>query len=274
MVKSTPTTNFSEAKYGVNYKSDNRMRRFLPLLCIVYLLFSCGSDDIPEPVETKPNYFPDTIGSRWVYRSVDEQEWTREITDRKDIQNNNYQTFNYTPTDLETDFEILKPTYFRVTQNNIFFDVSDKINQYIQTELPKSVQDDFAGLDVKVVIEEISSPDLVFLHLPLTPDFNWEAFDIEIQGNLILQDLTLLHIPFEVMINIEAEVLGVGLTETPAGNFEDTYQIEYQIETTHTVFSEEDSAIQTHIIWFTPHVGIVKIKDNKGVSELIDYTLK
>ncbi len=250
------------------------MRRFLPLLCIVYLLFSCGSDDIPQPVETKLNYFPDSIGSRWVYWNDDGQEWTREITDRKDIQDNNYQTFNYTPTDFETDTNILKPKYFRVTQNNLLFNVSDKIDQHIQTELPKSVQDDFAGLDIKVVTEQISYPDLVFLHLPLTPDFNWEAFDVEIQGNLILQDLTLLHIPFEVMINIAAEVLGVGLTETPAGSFEDTYQIEYQIETTHTVFSEEDSFIQIYIIWFTPHVGIVKIEDNKGVSELIEYTLK
>ena len=250
------------------------MRRILPLLCIVYLLFSCGSDDIPEPVETKPNYFPDTIGSRWVYRSVDEQEWTREITDRKDIQNNNYQTFNYTPTDFETDTDILKPKYFRVTQDNILFNVNDKIDQYIQTELPKSVQDDFAGLDIKVLTEQISYPDLVFLHLPLTPDFNWEAFDIEIQGNLILQNLTLLHIPFEVMINIEAEVLGVGLTETPTGSFEDTYQIEYQIETAHTVFSEEDSFIQTYIIWFAPHVGIVKIEDDRDVSDLIEYILK
>ena len=250
------------------------MRRFLPLLCIVSLLFSCGSDEITEPVETKPNYFPDMTGSRWVYRISDGQEWTREITDRKDNQDKTYQTFIYNPPISETDFDFLKPVSFRVIQNHILLDVSDNIDSYIQTELPKSVQDNFVGLDVKVVTEEISYPELVYFHLPLPTNFSWEALHFKVQGTLILQDLTLLHIPFNASININAEVLDVGLLETPAGSFEDTYQIEYQIETTHAVFSEEDSSIQTNKMWFTPHVGIVKIEDNRGISELIEYTLK
>ena len=250
------------------------MRTLFFSLYSVLLLVACGSDEIPELVETKANYFPDSIGSRWVYRNIDGQKWTREITDRKDTQDNTYQTFNYTPTDIETEIDILKPASFRVTQNNILLDVSDEINQYIQTELPKSVQDNFAGLDVKVVTEQISYPELVFLHLTLTPNFDWVAFDVQVQGNLILQDLTLLHIPFRVVIEVNAEVLEVGLLETPAGSFDDTFQITYQIDITHTVFSEEDSFIDTHTIWFTPHVGIVKIMNHRGVSELVEYTLK
>lgn len=250
------------------------MKRFLPLVCIVYLLLSCGSDDIPEPDETKPNYFPNTVGSKWVYRDAAGQVWTREITDWKDIQDNNFQTFNYTPTDLETEIEILTPTSFRSTQNNILLDVSDKINQYIQTELPKSVEDNFEGLDIDVVTEQILYPELVFLHLPLTLNFHWEAFNVQVQGSLILQDLTLLHIPFEVLMNIKAAVLSKSLIETPAGSFENTYQIEYKNDITHTVFSDEDSFIDTYSIWFTPHVGIVKIEDHRGVSELVEYTLK
>lgn len=249
------------------------MKCFLLLItCII--LFSCGSDEITEPVITQPNYFPDDIGSRWVYKKSDGQEWIREITNRKDTQDNNFQTFIYNPPISDTDIDFLKPTSFQVSQDNILLDVSDKINQYIQTELPESVQDNFTGLDIDVVTEQISYPELVYLHLPLTTNLHWEASDVIVQGNLILQDLTLLHIPFEVTININAVVLGQSQIETPAGSFEDTYQIEYQIETTHKVFSEEDGSSQRHSIWFTPHVGIVKIEDSSGISELVEYTLK
>ena len=250
------------------------MKRFLPLLCIVCLLFSCGSDDIPEPMKTEPNYFPDTVGSKWVYRDAAGQEWTREITDRNDTQDNNFQTFIYNPSVPDTDIDLLKPTSFQVRQDRILLDVSDKINRYIQTALPESVQDNFIGLDIDVVTEQISYPELIYLHLPLTPNLRWEASDVQAQGNLILQDLTLLRIPFEVTITINAVVLGQSQIETPAGSFEDTYQIEYQIETTHKVFSQEDASSQKHSIWFTPHVGIVKIEDSSGVSELIEYILK
>lgn len=250
------------------------MKRFLPLLCIVCLLFSCGSDDISEPMKIEPNYFPDTVGSKWVYRDAAGQEWTREITDRNDTQDNNFQTFIYNPPIPDTDSDLLKPTSFQVRQDRILLDVSDKINRYIQTALPESVQDNFIGLDIDIVTEQISYPELVYLHLPLTPTLHWEASDVQAQGNLILQDLTLLRIPFEVTITINAVVLGQSQIETPAGNFEDTYQIEYQIETTHKVFSQEDTSSQRHSIWFTPHVGIVKIEDSSGVSELIEYTLK
>lgn len=250
------------------------MSRFLPLLCFVYLLFSCGSDDIPEPVETKPNYFPDSVGSKWVYRNADGHEWTREIASKKDTQDNIYQNFNYTPINLDTEIDILRPTSLRVTQNNILLDVSDKINQYIRTELPKSVQDNFVGLDIDVVTEPISYSELDYLRLPLTTNLHWEALDVKAQGNLILQDLTLLLIPFEVHINIKAGVLSQSQIETPVDSFNDTYQIEYHIESTYKVFSDEVSSKHGQTIWFTPHVGIVKIMNNSGVSELIDFTLK
>ncbi len=244
------------------------------LLITCIILFSCGSDEITIPVITKPNYFPDDIGSRWVYRNSDGQEWSREITSRKDTQDNNFQKFIYNPPISDTDIGFLKPISFQVNQDNIRLAVSDKVNRYIQTELPNSVQDNFTGLDIDVVTEQISYPALVYLHLPLTTNLHWEALDVIVQGNLILQDLTLLHISFEVTININAVVLGQSQIETPAGSFEDTYQIEYQIETTHKVFSEEDVSSQRHSIWFTPHVGIVKIEDSSGISELVEYTLK
>lgn len=250
------------------------MKCFLLIITSIVFIISCGSDDIPEPGETKPNYFPDTIGSQWIYRNADGNEWTREITNRNNTQDNTYHTFINNPSITKTDNDLLEPTSFRVTQTQLLLDISNKINRYIQTELPKSVQDDFTGLEIDVITESISYPELVYLHFPLSTNLHWDVLDVEIQGNIILQNLTLLHIPFETIIKIAAKVKGQSLIETPAGSFEDTYQIEYQMDTTHKIFSDEDSSIQINSIWFTPHVGIVKIEDNNGISELVEYTLK
>ena len=250
------------------------MKCYLLFIVSILFLFSCGSDDIPEPVEPKPNYFPATTGSKWVYRNANGDEWSRIITESNNTHDNKYHTFTNNPPITDTDNDFLIPTSFRVTQTQLLLDIRNKINRYIQIELPKSVQDDFTGLDIDVATESISYPELVYLHIPLSTNLQWEVLDVEVQGDLILQNLTLLHFPFETIIKINAEVIEQSQVETPAGTFEDTYHIEYQINTTHKIFTEEDSSIQKKSIWFTPHVGIVKIEDKNGISELVEYTLK
>lgn len=249
------------------------MKCFILLITSIILL-SCGSDEITEPVATRPNYFPDVAGSRWVYKNDDIGEWSREITNQKETQDNNYQTFTYHGLLSETNSDFIRPEFFQVSQDKILLDVSDKVNHYIQSELPNSVQDSFTGLDIDVAITPITHLELIYLYQPLTSNLRWDSLNVKVQGDLSLQDLTLLHFPFETNINISAVVLGQGKIETPAGTFDDTYQIEYHIESSHKVFSDEVTAKQVHSIWFTPHVGIVKIEDNSGVSELVEYTLK
>lgn len=250
------------------------MRTLFFSFCSVLLFLACGSDEIPEPVETKPNYFPDSIGSRWVYRKSDGQEWTQEIIEVNDNLDNHYQTFKYTPSMSKTVLDFLTPTSFHISQNHVLYFINDNLNHYIQTELLSLVQDDFIGLDIKVVPEPIQYPDLIILQLPLTLDLYWDAFHVEVQGSFILQDLTLLQIHFDAIIDIKAEVLGIKTVNTPAGSFDDTYKIEFQIDISHTVLSDEDSSKHMQSIWFTPHVGIVKIMNHRGVSELVEYTLK
>ncbi len=251
------------------------MRTLFLTLCSALLLFACGSDEIPEPTETKPNYFPDAVGSKWVYRNVDGSEWTREITDGNDDQDGDYQTFTYTPSISEVKIDFLKPTFFRVAQNNIFFGVTKKIDRYIQTELLTSVQDDFEGLEVDVALEPISFPELLFFQIPLTSDSQWEALNLKVNGNMTLQNLTLLQIPFEVHFIIKCEVIiSEGDIETPAGRFENTYRLKYKTEIVQTVLSHEESTGYDQTVWFVPHVGIVKTEDERGVTELIEYKLK
>ena len=249
------------------------MRYFLLILCSIVLLTACGSDEIPEPAETKPNYFPDAIGSRWVYRNSEGLQWVWLVNGEKTINEKNYFVFDDTPAISDAEFDFLKPTNFRSTQDQVFFAIGDKIERYIQTELLTLVQDEFAGLEVKIDVDPISYPELFFFQIPLTLNSQWDALNVNVSGNFILQDLILLNIPFEVHLKVKGEVIGKEVLGTPAETFENTFKIKYTTEITHITFDNEEVTKRNQTIWFVPHVGIVKIEDEHGVTELIEYSL-
>ena len=75
-------------------------------------------------------------------------------------------------------------------------------------------------------------------------------------------------------MSVTGEVVAQSSFETSAGSFEETYQIEYRTEITYTLFSETDTIERNQTVWFTPHIGIVKIEDEGGETELIEYSVK
>lgn len=249
------------------------MRLFSLILCGIFILFGCGSDETPLPIEPQiPNYFPDTVGSQWVYRNADGSEWTREIIDGTDTHGVGYKVFNYTPPVSETELNSLKPDAFRVTDSQVFFTMGEKIDRYVENEVPASVAEEFAGLELDIAVERIMHPEFVFCQLPLTPNFQWDAFNTDVNGSIVLQNLALLQFPFAVHASVKGAVIAVSSLETPAGSFEETYQIEYKTEITRTLFSESETTQLHQTVWFVPHVGIVKIEDEDGITELIAYT--
>ena len=249
------------------------MRLTFLMLCGIFIVFGCGSDEMPAPVvQQMPSYFPDTVGSRWVYRNTDGSEWSREITDGNSIHGEGSQAFTYTPPVTETEFDYLKPDTFRVTDSHVLFGIGEKIDRYVQNELSASVADEFAGLELDITVEPITHPEFVFCQSPLTVNFQWDAFNTYVNGSIVLQNLLLLQFPFKVQVSVNGEIIAVGSLETPAGSFEETYQIEYKTEITQTLFSEAETTQQRQTVWFVPHVGIVKIEGESGVTELIAYT--
>ena len=247
------------------------MQRILLILCTIFTIFGCGADETTPPTEHIPDYFPNAIGSRWVYQGSDGRQSTRAVTDEAEVEGKHYRVFNDTPPPPDDTLDLVTPIYTRITPNRVFSRVDEKINAHIQTQFPKAVQDEFAGLELTVTAEPTSFPELLLLHIPLTATHRWNAFDVEISGNIVLQDLVLLQIPFSMSINVEAEVLAAGPVETPAGNFAETYQIEYRTEITQTLFSAVETTEKKKRVWFAPHVGIVKIEDEHGVKTLIAY---
>ena len=243
------------------------------MLCGVLMLAGCGADETPAPIaQQMPNYFPNAVGSRWVYRNADGAEWSREVNDGNSIHGAGFQVFTYTPPVPETEFDYLTPDAWRVTDSQVLFVIGEKIDRYVKNELRASVADEFAGLELDIAIEAITHPEFVFFQLPLTVNSEWDVLRTTVNGSIVLQNLALLQFPFEVHVSAKGEVVAVGALETPAGRFEETYQIEYQTEITQVLFSETETTAQRQTVWFAPHVGIVKIEDERGVTELIAYT--
>ena len=246
------------------------MRLTFLIFCGILLLLGCGSDETSEPIETMPSYFPDAVGSRWVYLNSEGIQRTLEVSGKTDIKGKNYRIFKDTPPIEATEFDLLKPTYYRVTQNQVFFAVGGKIDHYVQSEIPTLVQDEFAGLELGVTVDPISYPELTFFQFPLILNPQWETFNLKISGSISLQNLALLQFPFDVIMRVTGEVVAKSSLETPAGNFEETYQIEYQTEITHTLFSETETWTYLQRVWFAPHVGIVKTENEDGGWSSVD----
>ena len=126
----------------------------------ILLLFSCGSGeeahDMSETEIPEPNYFPNTLESRWVYRNPEGEQLTWQVVDEKNTNLGNYSVLNITPIDPAVEQDFLVPTYFRLTEDEVFFDIRDKIDLYIKEQLPLSVKDEFEGLDVEVIVDELS----------------------------------------------------------------------------------------------------------------------
>ena len=143
------------------------MRPTSLMLCAIFFLCGCGSDETPVPMEQMPNYFPDAVGSRWIYRDSDGRQWTREVSGEANIEGKDYRTFEDTSPITGTELDFLNSTYYRVTSSEVMFTVSEKVTDYLQTELPKAVQDQFAGLELTVAVEPFAHPELVFFQIKI-----------------------------------------------------------------------------------------------------------
>ena len=81
--------------------------RAVAFLCFILLMSGCGDETINAPlggtretedlVSVSSIYYPMSVGNRWVYRSTDGAEWTREVTKTEEVGSHLYHFFNYGP---------------------------------------------------------------------------------------------------------------------------------------------------------------------------------
>lgn len=255
------------------------------LLCsvLVLVLAGCGSDILEEeenetvltPTEKKriPNYYPNAIGNRWVYRHSDGSQWTREVTRERALAGRIYRVFDYTPPIENPEFDYLRVPSYRITPHRVLFFVGEEINRYFETELKTDLEAIFAEDNTKIRVNAISENELIFFRIP--PTGRWDVLDLKIKGNIIFVDFN-QGVPFEIHFLITGAAIGSDRIETPAGTFEKTSKIEYNLQITTTVGDEEETITkrQTDTIWLAPDVGMVKMENENGTTELIEYELQ
>lgn len=260
-----------------------KLFRLSLIFIALFLIIGCGADE--ESVENEvtkplsetipPNYYPDSIGSRWVYRSPSGFQWTREVTGKKAIAGQVYRVFDYIPPRDDSGFDFLKTPSYRITRNRVFFFVGGEVDQSVKRNLSKSLERQFADAgNIRVNVIAASQSNLTFFRIPPFPGQKWEVLDMRITGNVVFLDLANFKLRFEINWVITGFVDRKETVETPAGTFPDSFKVQYSTKVTTLVEGEEEtSRDELETVWLAPDVGMVKIEDEDGVTELIEYTI-
>ena len=227
---------------------------------VTLLLSGCADESINNPVAEKPvedsktddivpisaNYFPMTVGSRWVYRNNDGSEWTREVTESEDVGSRSYYSFIYNPPIEDNQFVFFRAPSYIVTLDSVVLKVNiSDINDAIWDTILQS-NDNLPGWTWVQKFQngewQTRKEGLAFLHnykasgvlrsdsgylfrLPLVPGQTWEMLNVRLSGS---SEMAFMRHSFEADVEILGIVGDRHSVPTPAGFFEDCLNIRYE----------------------------------------------
>ena len=134
-------------------------------------------------------YFPNTLGSYWVYEDQDGNELTRRVIEGKEIAGEMYHAFSYEPTLKDsTDYDYhIHPNFYQVGEERVTFLVGDAAQKAVKARLNKEM-----GTLRTILLSEygwnlISSTDIEaevkdsfdVLQTPVAFNEAWEAMEIK-----------------------------------------------------------------------------------------------
>ena len=246
------------------------LKRFRPFftLLLVFGLSAVLMGDAAETIQ----YFPETLGSYWVYEDQDGNELTRRVVEGKEIAGEMYHGFNYEPALKDSanyDYHI-HPNFYRIGEEKITFWVGDEVEKAVKAHLTKEME------AFQKILEKMGAPFIMlynieieaqdpFYVLPIPVTFNekWKA--TQIKAKITMQPVPPQDPPkatIEFTIVETGTVVGRENVETPAGTFEDCLKIEYRTETEVEVSSaelgSETPGESFTTLWVAPNIGIVK----------------
>ena len=256
------------------------LKRFCTVFTLL-LVFGLSTVLMGDELETT-QYFPDTLGSYWVYVDQDGNELTRRAVEDEEIAGETYRAFSYEPAFedwIDYDYHI-HPNLYHIGEEYVTFLVGNDARKAVRGHLAKEM-----GILLKMMKEmappeaeagfnllyeiEIEAQD-EFYTLPTSGTFHekWEA--TQIKAKITLSPDPPQGDPEEITLEFTivetGKVEGMENIETPAGTFEDCLKIEYRTHTGVAIFPDE-AAEEGEInppgesvttVWLAPNVGIVK----------------
>ena len=283
------------------------MRRFfrlIPSSFVLLVILGCGAgEEVTKETEKDlksdeviPNYFPMTVGSRWVYRNPDGSEWAREVKEATEIGLHLYHVFNYHPPLEDAQFEFLKTPKYAAASSRLLLLIENEIDDAIRGAIEQVDRFYLDFYKTKIV----SDGEFTTLRLPLSAGLRWDALNISLRGGEGIGEFS--H-------TFEADWVVTGMAgfresvETPAGSFESCLRIQYETkesvefewgpdergrdfwediwrdreeplrEELSAVFSNLMPNLKLESVWLAPGVGPVKIESAERTAELIEYHL-
>ena len=246
-----------------------RFRTFFTLL----LVFGLSTVLMGDAAETT-QYFPETLGSYWVYEDPDGNELTRRVVEGKEIAGEMYHALSYEPAFKDWvgyDYHI-HPNFYRIGKEKVTFWVGGEVEKAVKARLTeemkaflKILEKMGAPFTMLYKVETEAQDPFYVLPRPVTFNEKWKA--IQIKAKITMQPVPPQEPPkaaIEFTIVETGTVVGTENVETPAGTFEDCLKIEYRTETAMEVsspelgFGSETPGESFTTLWVAPNIGIVK----------------
>ncbi len=246
-----------------------RFRTFFMLL-LVFGLSTVLMGNAAETIQ----YFPETLGSYWVYEDQNGNELTRRVVEGKEIAGEMYHAFSYEPVleDSANYAHHIHPNFYQIGKEKVTFLVGDEVEKSVKARLTEEMK---AFLKI---LEQMGAPFTMlykveteaqdpFYVLPRLVTFNekWKA--TQIKAKITMQPVPPQDPPkaaIEFTIVETGTVVGTENVETPAGTFKDCLKIEYRTETEMEVsspvlgFGSGTPGESFTTLWVAPNIGIVK----------------
>lgn len=246
-----------------------KFRTFFTLL----LVFGFSAVLIGDAAETT-QYFPETLGSSWVYEDPDGNELTQRVVEGKEIAGEMYHGFSYEPA-LEDSADYvyhIHPNFYRIGAEKVTFWVGDEVEKSVKARLTeemkaflKILEKMGAPFTMLYKVETEAQDPFHVLPIPVTFNEKWKA--TQIKAKITMQPVPPQDPPkatIEFTIVETGTVVGTENVETPAGTFKDCLKIEYRTETEMEVsspelgFGSETPGESFTTLWVAPNIGIVK----------------